>query len=273
MQLRLACNSPHNFYNPWSSTSGLDPDETLVTSSGKLLLLDRLLPSLFARGSKVLIFSQFKTTLDILDDYATYLRSYDFCRIDGGTAQADRRTQIKRFNEDPDCKLFLLSTRAGGQGINLASADTVIIFDSDWNPQQDLQAQDRAHRIGQTKPVVIFRFATKGTVEETLLKSADAKRRLEKAVIKKGGFKTMGQKMDNEGGMSEDDWKTLLLKDGLVYRSGGGEDILTEKDLDVLCDRSDEAYGKAAEGLGNAGGYEVVETKAGGMMLDIGSKS
>ncbi|TVY32832.1 Lymphoid-specific helicase [Lachnellula subtilissima] len=273
MQLRLACNSPHNFYNVWSLDSGLEVDETLVTSSGKMLLLDRLLPSLFDRGSKVLIFSQFKTSLDLLEDYARDLRGYNVCRLDGSVAQDDRRKQIKEFNENPEFKLFLLSTRAGGQGINLATADTVILFDSDWNPQQDLQAQDRAHRIGQTKPVVIFRLATKGTVEETLLKSAEGKRRLEKAVIKKGGFKTMGQKMDNEGGMSEADWKTLLLKDGQVYKTSGGDEVLTDQDLDVLCDRSDEAYANAAKGLGNAGGYEIVETKAGGMMIDLASKS
>ncbi|TVY37320.1 Lymphocyte-specific helicase, partial [Lachnellula cervina] len=261
MQLRLACNSPHNFYNVWSLDSGLQVDETLVTSSGKMLLLDRLLPSLFDRGSKVLIFSQFKTSLDLLEDYARDLRGYNVCRLDGSVAQDDRRKQIKEFNENPEFKLFLLSTRAGGQGINLATADTVILFDSDWNPQQDLQAQDRAHRIGQTKPVVIFRLATKGTVEETLLKSAEGKRRLEKAVIKKGGFKTMGQKLGNEGGMTEDDWKTLLLKDGQVYKTSGGDEVLTEEDLDVLCDRSDEAYANAAKGLGNAGGYEIVETK------------
>ncbi|TVY91870.1 Lymphocyte-specific helicase [Lachnellula willkommii] len=273
MQLRLACNSPHNFYNVWSLDSGLEVDETLVTSSGKMLLLDRLLPSLFDRGSKVLIFSQFKTSLDLLEDYARDLRGYNVCRLDGSVAQDDRRKQIKEFNENPEFKLFLLSTRAGGQGINLATADTVILFDSDWNPQQDLQAQDRAHRIGQTKPVVIFRLATKGTVEETLLKSAEGKRRLEKAVIKKGGFKTMGQKLGNEGGMSEDDWKTLLLKDGQVYKTSGGDEVLTEEDLNVLCDRSDEAYANAAKGLGNAGGYEIVETKAGGMMMDLASKS
>src|SRR5204862_5050471 len=113
------------------------------------------------------------------------------CRIDGGVKQQDRRSQIRDFNEDPNVKLFLLSTRAGGQGINLASADTVILFDSDWNPQQDLQAQDRAHRIGQTNPVIVYRLATKGTVEQTLLEKADGKRRLEKLVIQKGKFKSL----------------------------------------------------------------------------------
>jgi ATP-dependent DNA helicase len=272
MQLRLACNSPHNFFNPWSADSGLPVDETLVTASGKMLLLDRLLPALFARGHKVLIFSQFKTSLDILEDYARDLRGWNVCRIDGSVSQVERRDQIKEFNENPGFKLFILSTRAGGQGINLASADTVILFDSDWNPQQDLQAQDRAHRIGQTRPVVVFRLATKGTVEEKLLLDADAKRRLEKIVIKKGGYKTMGQKMDHSEGMSEEALKDLLLKDGETYHYSGGKDkILSDEDLDILCDRSDEAYAKASQGLGNASGYKVVETKAGGLMEKMGN--
>lgn len=240
-------------------------DESIVTTSGKMLLLDRLLPALFKRGHKVLIFSQFKTQLDILEDYCTELRGWKICRIDGGVAQDDRREQIAAFNADPKIKVFLLSTRAGGQGINLASADTVILFDSDWNPQQDLQAQDRAHRIGQTRPVVVYRLATKGTVEEELLMSADAKRRLEKLVIKKGGFRTMAQKMDNREDLDREMLKALLLKDGQVYKFSGDKEILSNKDLDVLCDRSDEAYERAAIGDGNADGYKVIETGANGI--------
>ncbi|OBT87246.1 hypothetical protein VE02_04881 [Pseudogymnoascus sp. 03VT05] len=267
MQLRLVCNSPHNFYNPWSADSKMSIDETLVTSSGKMLLLDRLLNALFAANHKVLIFSQFKTQLDILEDYARDLRSWNVCRIDGGVAQDDRRQQIKDFNEDPEHRLFLLSTRAGGQGINLASADTVVLFDSDWNPQQDLQAIDRAHRIGQTRPVVVFRLATKGTVEEELLMSADAKRRLEKLVIKKGGFRTMGQKMDNREDLDEAELRKLLLRDGQVYTYKGGDEILSDADLGILCDRSEDAYIRAEQGLGNAEGFKIVETKDGGLLV------
>lgn len=266
MQLRLVCNSPHNFYNPWSFDDSLPVDGSIVTSAGKMLLLDRLLPILFERGHKVLIFSQFKTQLDILHDYCTELRDWKVCRIDGSVAQADRREQIKQFNEDPDFKVFLLSTRAGGQGINLAAADTVILFDSDWNPQQDLQAQDRCHRIGQTRPVVIYRLATKGTVEEELLLSADAKRRLEKLVIKKGGFKNMGQKLDShEEDLDKETLLALLLKDGEVYQHSGNDRIFSDEDLDVLLDRSDEAYARAATGAGNAASFQVVDTAADGI--------
>ena len=127
MQLRLACNGPHNFYNPWTY-SDRPIDESVVTKSGKMLLLDRLLPQLFRRGHKVLIFSQSKTQLDILEDYCE-LRKWNACRLDGSVAQDTRREMIKTFNTDPGTKIFLLSTRAGGQGINLMAADTVILFD------------------------------------------------------------------------------------------------------------------------------------------------
>ena len=152
MQLRKAANHPYLF--DWPVIPGTDiyqVDSSIVNVSGKMLILERLIPALFADDHKVLIFSQFTTMLDIIEDWATELHGYNCCRIDGGVPQDERREQIKLFNSDKEYKLFLLSTRAGGLGINLTAADTVIIFDSDWNPQQDLQAQDRAHRIGQTK--------------------------------------------------------------------------------------------------------------------------
>lgn len=259
VQLRLVCNSPLNFYDPFPNGEGLD--ETIITSSGKMLLLDRLLPTLFERGHKVLIFSQFKTQLDVLADYCE-LRGYNACRIDGQVAQQHRQQQIEEFNANENYKIFLLSTRAGGQGINLASADTVILFDSDWNPQQDLQAQDRCHRIGQTRPVVVYRFATKDTVEEGLLMSADAKRRLEKLVIRKG---TYGQKKNTHEDLDKETLRHLLLKDGEIYKFSGDKNILSDKDLDVLCDRSDAAYARAAKGAGDADGYRVVTTGANGL--------
>ncbi|GKT61736.1 lymphoid-specific helicase [Colletotrichum tofieldiae] len=266
MQLRLVCNSPHNFFDPWSYEDSPPVDESIVTSSGKMLMLDRLLPVLFAKGHKVLIFSQFKTQLDILQDYCE-LRKWNACRLDGSVSQESRRDQIKEFNENPEFKIFLLSTRAGGQGINLASADTVILFDSDWNPQQDLQAQDRCHRIGQNRPVIVYRLATKGTVEEELLLSADAKRRLEKLIIKKGSFKTMGQKVNLKEDLDKETLKSLLLKDGQIFKQSGDHEILSDEDLEVLCDRSDEAYSQAAQGTANADGYKVIETTSGGITI------
>ncbi|KAI7829887.1 SNF2 family N-terminal domain-containing protein, partial [Kickxella alabastrina] len=186
MQQRKVCQHPYLFDFP--VTDPQDPesefliDEQLVRSSGKLLLLDRLLPELFANGHRVLIFSQFARVLDILEFYAE-LRSWKFCRIDGSVAQTDRQDAIVRFNTDPSIPLFFLTTRSGGLGINLTAADTVVIFDSDWNPQQDLQAQDRVHRIGQKRPVLIYRLIIAGSCERAILKRAKAKRKLEKLVI------------------------------------------------------------------------------------------
>ena len=296
MQARLACNSPHNFYWPWqpTATTGTDAtdtpdvDETLVTASGKMLLLDRLLPRLFALGHKVLIFSQFKTTLDIVQSYASDLRGWPCCRIDGSIAQAERSAQIKAFNTDKDVTLFLLSTRAGGQGINLVAADTVVLFDSDWNPQQDLQAMDRAHRIGQTRPVVVYRLATRGTVEETLLLKADGKRKLEKLVIQKGKFKSLfdgvdakGKRLRGGGDDAAEDLKSVLLaseefeKYDLGAGAGeGGREILTEAELAILTDRSDKAYERAEKGLDLEGAaFKVAETKTdSGVLADLSHK-
>jgi ATP-dependent DNA helicase len=129
MQLKKICNHPYLFNIETTDTSGEIPE--IIAWSGKMLLLERMLPELFARGHKVLIFSQMTRMLDVLSDYCE-TKEYGYCRIDGSISMEDRREQIKEFNEDPALKLFLLSTRAGGLGINLTAADTVIIFDSDW---------------------------------------------------------------------------------------------------------------------------------------------
>ncbi|KAJ2893914.1 uncharacterized protein MKZ38_008118 [Zalerion maritima] len=276
IQLRLVCNSVHNFYDPFidprDATSRLDVDDRIVASSGKMLMLDRLLPRLIADGHRCLIFSQFKTQLDILVDYCHSLRGWSYMRIDGAVAGGERQDMINEFNSNEAHKVFLLSTRAGGQGLNLVGADTVILFDSDWNPQQDLQAQDRCHRIGQARPVIVYRLVTKGTVEEGLITSADAKRRLEKLVIKKGGLRNMikGPKADGNGDDGEGDGldeeealRRLKMKDGQVFKVSDHEQVLGDEDLKILCDRSEKAYEKAASGEGNTAAFTVVETKDG----------
>jgi ATP-dependent DNA helicase len=273
MQLRLCCNSPYNFFNPFltAETSGsetfaseTDPDETIVTTSGKMLLLDSLLPELLKRGHKVLIFSQFTTTLDLLGQYLT-LRGWSHARIDGSVAQVDRQAQIKAFNKPTSARdatnVFILSTRAGGQGINLAAADTVVLFDSDWNPQQDLQAMDRAHRIGQTRNVIIYRLATRNTVEQKLLESAEAKRRLEKLVIRKGGVRNdrgRGAQLDKEHEIEELQ-KLLRKSDGEKFdvEEKEGAKILSGRELEILLDRSDEAYERAEKGVDIGGDGSV----------------
>ena len=184
---------------PSSSTSPSCPPEptpsdsalqTLVKSSGKLVLLDKLLPRLKATGHRVLIFSQMVKMLDILADYLR-LRGFLFQRLDGGMRSQDRQYAMDHFNAPASADFaFLLSTKAGGLGINLATADTVIIFDSDWNPQNDLQAEARAHRIGQKNSVNIYRFVTRNTVEEDILQRAKQKMILDHLVI---------QRMDTSG--------------------------------------------------------------------------
>ena len=268
MQLRLACNSPHHFSWPWPQDQ--DPDSSLITESGKMVLLDRLLPYLFQKDHKVILFSQFSRQLDILEDYASILRGWNVCRIDGSVKADDRQAQIDAFNSDPEHKLFLLSTRAGGLGINLTAADTVILYDSDWNPQQDLQAQDRAHRIGQTRPVIVYRLATKGTVEQTLLEKAEGKRRLEKLVIQKDKFrsirdsaKTASKKQDEYAEL-----QALLAEDDFEnYDPGEGGEVLSEADLMVLTDRSGKAYVRAAKGLDAGEKFKTFETKTDGQDL------
>jgi ATP-dependent DNA helicase len=183
---------------------------------------------------------------------------------DGSIAQTDRQQQILDFNDTSSkTSIFLLSTRAGGQGINLTAADTVLLFDSDWNPQQDLQAQDRAHRIGQTRPVIVYRFATKGTVEEMLLEKADSKRRLEKLVIQKGRFRKL-----KAGGDAADfsELQALLSRDdGEHIDITSGKSLLTDADLAILTDRSPEAFVRAEKGLDTAGDFfKAVQTDQNG---------
>jgi hypothetical protein len=143
-----------------------DPEsiyQMLIKSSGKLVLIDKLLPKLISGGHKVLIFSQMVRVLDILEDYLNF-RKYTYERIDGGVRGNDRQAAIDRFcKKGSDRNVFLLCTRAGGVGINLTAADTVIIFDSDWNPQNDIQAQARCHRIGQTQMVKVYRCVSRSS--------------------------------------------------------------------------------------------------------------
>ena len=144
---------------------------TLVRASGKMVLLDKLLPKLKAGGHKVLIFSQFAMMLDLLEDYLLLSRPTlgGYQRVDGTVRGDARQEAIDRFQSDAETFAFLLTTRAGGQGINLTAADTVILFDSDWNPQGDMQAHSRAHRIGQERPVSIYRLVTSGTYRRRAL--------------------------------------------------------------------------------------------------------
>lgn len=195
MQLRKICNHPFMFQNieeAFAEHLGLQtnvisgPD--LYRASGKFELLDRILPKLRKTGHRILLFCQMTTLMTIMEDYLNY-RGYSYLRLDGTTKAEDRGHLLELFNDaDSPYFIFLLSTRAGGLGLNLQAADTVIIFDSDWNPQQDLQAQDRAHRIGQTNEVRVLRLVTVNSVEERILAAAKYKLNLDEKVIQAGMF-------------------------------------------------------------------------------------
>ncbi|KAG1719217.1 SNF2 family N-terminal domain-containing protein [Suillus lakei] len=255
MQLRKVCSHPFLFNWPViPGTQELVLDEQLVNASGKMMVLDRLLDELFRRKHKVLLFSQFTTMLDILEDWATELKGWSICRIDGSTAPMDRREQMNKFQQGGNSrdapKLFLLSTRAGGLGINLTAADTVIFYDQDWNPQMDIQAQDRAHRIGQTKPVLVFRLVTAHTIETRIMHRATEKRKLEALVIAKGKFKLPGQGAPTKSNpLSMTELAADLLKlegeqiDVVTNTSAEGKKrVLSDEDLNMLLDRSEAVF-------------------------------
>ncbi|TFY57604.1 hypothetical protein EVG20_g8476, partial [Dentipellis fragilis] len=262
MELKKAANHPYLFDGAEVKTEAYDEQlKGLVMNSGKMVLLDKLLARLKSDGHRVLIFSQMVRMLDILSDYLS-LRGYQHQRLDGMVSSDVRKKSIAHFNMpgSPDF-VFLLSTRAGGLGINLETADTVIIFDSDWNPQNDLQAMARAHRIGQKSHVSVYRFVSKDTMEEDVLERAKKKMVLEYAIInqmdtsqahlssKAGGVKDL-TKPDN---LSKDEL-TAVLKYGAqkMFDKDDSQQSkkLDEMDLDDILNRAEDHETMAAGGDG-----------------------
>ncbi|KNZ59468.1 uncharacterized protein VP01_1726g5 [Puccinia sorghi] len=233
MQLRKCCNHPYLFDG--AESPPFTTDEHLVYNSGKMIILDKLLKAMKAKGSRVLIFSQMSRVLDILEDYC-FFRQYGkskYCRIDGQTAHEDRIGAIDEYNKEGSSKfVFLLTTRAGGLGINLTTADIVVLFDSDWNPQADLQAMDRAHRIGQKKQVYVFRFVTENAVEEKVLERAAQKLRLDQLVIQQGRA-TIQQK-----GQSKEDLVDMI-QHGAEKIINSKEDMLVDDDIESIIQRGE----------------------------------
>lgn len=233
MQLRKCCNHPYLF-------DGAEPgppyttDEHLVFNSGKMIILDKMLKKFKAAGSRVLIFSQMSRLLDILEDYC-YFRDYNYCRIDGSTSHEDRIEAIDDYNApDSDKFIFLLTTRAGGLGINLTTADIVILYDSDWNPQADLQAMDRAHRIGQKKQVQVFRFVTENAIEEKVLDRAAQKLRLDQLVIQQGRQSTASI------GNSADDLLGMIQHGAKAVFESKNNTAMLDDDIDAILSRGRE---------------------------------
>ncbi|KAE9402335.1 hypothetical protein BT96DRAFT_974382 [Gymnopus androsaceus JB14] len=274
MQLRKVCSHPFLFDWPVDPTN-LQPilNEELVSASGKMMVLDRLLTELFRRKHKVLLFSQFTTMLDIIEDWARELKGWIIRRIDGSSSPMERREQMAAFQNGGDAPnaphLFLLSTRAGGLGINLVAADTVIFYDQDWNPQMDAQAQDRAHRIGQTKPVLIFRLVSAHTIETKIMQRATEKRQLEALVIAKGKFRmpTAAAKQSGKSETMAEMAASLLRLEGekidvVPNTNEGKANVLTDADLNSLLDRSPEVFTDRGKGW-TSSGVDAAELESG----------
>lgn len=231
MQLRKCANHPYLFPGAEEDPSTIGDD--IVASSGKMQLLDRLLFKLQSTGHRVVLFSQFTTMLNILEDYCQY-RGFDFRRLDGSTNRVRRTIDMHMFNKPSSpIFIFLLSTRAGGLGINLQTADTVILFDSDWNPQVDLQAMARVHRIGQTKPVHVYRLITSGTVEERIQQRSEKKLFLDHAVNNGGLVQS-----EENGASSLSELLATITFGAKTFISSEDTKELTDEDLDKIISRS-----------------------------------
>ncbi|CAL5085231.1 unnamed protein product [Urochloa decumbens] len=261
VELKKCCNHPFLFESAdhgygGDSIGDRNKVERIVMSSGKLVLLDKLLVRLRETNHRVLIFSQMVKMLDILAEYLS-IRGFQFQRLDGSTRADLRHQAMEHFNalgSDDFC--FLLSTRAGGLGINLATADTVIIFDSDWNPQNDLQAMSRAHRIGQQETVNIYRFVTCKSVEEDILEHAKKKMVLDHLVIQKLNAEGRLEKKESKKGGSMFDKNELSA----ILRFGAEELFKEDKtdeetkrnleslDIDEILERAEKVETKGDEG-------------------------
>ncbi|KAL2766734.1 chromodomain-helicase-DNA-binding protein 7 isoform 1 [Daubentonia madagascariensis] len=262
MELRKCCNHPYlingaeeKILEEFKETHNAEsPDfqlQAMIQAAGKLVLIDKLLPKLKAGGHRVLIFSQMVRCLDILEDYLIQ-RRYPYERIDGRVRGNLRQAAIDRFSKpDSDRFVFLLCTRAGGLGINLTAADTCIIFDSDWNPQNDLQAQARCHRIGQSKSVKIYRLITRNSYEREMFDKASLKLGLDKAVLQ-----SMSGRENATNGVQQLSKKEIedLLRKGAYGALMDEEDEgskFCEEDIDQILLRRTHTITIESEGKGS----------------------
>ena len=235
MQLRKLCNHPFVFeqveeqMNPEKTTNDL-----LWRTAGKFELLDRILPKFRVTGHRVLMFFQMTQIMNIMEDFMR-LRGLSYLRLDGSTKSDDRSELLAQFNQqDSPYFCFLLSTRAGGLGLNLQTADTVIIFDSDWNPHQDLQAQDRAHRIGQKNEVRILRLISSNSVEEKILERANYKLDMDGKVIQAGKFDNKSTNEEREALLR------TLLDTAEAAEQMAEQEEMDDDDLNQIMARTDD---------------------------------
>ncbi len=227
---------------------------SLINSSGKMVLLDKLLPKLKTNGNRVLIFSQMVKMLDIMEDYLIR-KQYPYERIDGRIRGNLRQAAIDRFcKPDSDRFVFLLCTKAGGLGINLVAADTCIIYDSDWNPQNDLQAQARCHRIGQEKSVKIYRLITRNTYEREMFDRASLKLGLDKAVLQSMNTNQGKNKAESSNQLSKAEIETLLKKGayGALMDDDNAGDKFCEEDIEHILQRRTQTVTVESEKAGGS---------------------
>lgn len=273
MELKKASLHPFMFPNTedriLADVHGREEElKALITNSGKMMLLDQLLMKLKKDGHRVLIFSQMVKMLHILSHYL-HLRGYQHQRLDGTVPAGPRANAINHFNA-PDSKdyCFLLSTRAGGLGINLMTADTVILFDSDWNPQADLQAMARAHRIGQEKPVTVYRLVSKDTVEEEILERARNKLMLEYITIQRGvtdkdekkGLEDKIKQFGEEPNSSDDISHILKRRGQKMFEQSGNQKKLEELNIDAVLENAEEHQTEQQEGIAADGGEDFLRS-------------
>lgn len=257
MELRKCCIHPYLIKGAEErilkecTSAGFDSSlneqmQCMIQASGKLVLVDKLLKKLRENGHRVLIFSQMTKCLDLLVDYLKW-RNYPWERIDGSIKGEHRQASIDRFsNLENDSFVFLLCTKAGGVGINLTAADTVVIFDSDWNPQNDIQAQARCHRIGQKKSVKVYRLLTRNTYEREMFDKAGMKLGLDKAVLGKmrpsraeGGNDDTSSSGSHNPQLSKTEVENLLKKGayGLLMENDDDSIKFCEEDIDQILER------------------------------------
>lgn len=289
MELKKISNHPYMFAGVEErvlkgSTRREDQIKGLITSSGKMMLLDQLLAKLKKDNHRVLIFSQMVKMLDLLADYLR-VRGYQFQRLDGTIPAGPRRMAINHFNaEGSDDFCFLLSTRAGGLGINLMTADTVIIYDSDWNPQADLQAMARAHRIGQKRPVNVYRLVAKQTIEEEVVNRARNKLFLEYLTIQAGvtdegkafreQFMDKGLQID-EAKTAEDIQWILKMRSQNLFEQSGNQEKLEQLDIDSILENAevtktsvDDKLNLSSGGIDWDNWMQVTDVKVDDLALD-----
>jgi len=280
MNHRKNCNHPFLFGEPLDPTTGLYYGsafpELLVRASGKFALLDRMLLRLYKDNHQVLIFSQMTQLLNVIEDYLNW-RQWKFCRIDGSTQVDERQRQMDVFNnqktdnvaDDDRFFVFLLSTRAGGLGINLATADTCIIFDSDWNPHQDSQAMDRCHRIGQTRPVAVYRLLVIGSVDIEMMEKQISKKKLERMAIVGGDFRKAG--LRSRGNFDNQTLKCLLTDDIKDLQTKGLTDNgaviqIDDQEFDAIMDRSN-LFKEGDDALPKEGKmYDIIDSVQEGLL-------